>query len=411
MHLPPRWSLLLACVVQTAALLAWGSPELIHDEVDYISQGQLLGHWIAGESGVSFSEVLGRITLHNPGYATLAAVLEALTGHGANSLRLLQALAGLATGVVLFDALSPRIGARVALPITLVFWLHPSMVFFRLTLWPVAFVTLGTALIAHAALQLRDTPKSASSRRVFAWTLAILPFFAPSAWLLIPLAVFAWGTRRALPLCGPALALWVLWTLSLSLALGAFVPTDLSASRNVVLANHPAISEGRGSLWGDPEGKKVYLSELAAACSAPEPRARKRCQQRFHLHTARQTVSSAPSEAVTRALRRVVETWGPDRFLIRHLSAESAPGGQGTEGQLSALSLVLAILHSLLLGSALLGLRTPEGRAALWAAVVWSLPIVVAVGFTRMRQPALPFLLIAAGFGISSVWGTARTEN
>jgi hypothetical protein len=285
------------------------------------------------------------------------------------------------------------------------------MIFFRLSLWPVALATLGTTLLAACALRMMDDPETtlhsgdpSPVRRCFAWTLALLPFLAPSALLLIPLAALAFGVRRAKALCGLSLALWLPWMLALSLTLGAFVPVDLSASRNLVLANHRAISEGRGSLWGDPAAKQTYLSELALACPSTDILARKRCAHRFNMKTTRQTVSAEPSAAVQRSLLRIAETWAPDQFLPRSLRIQGRPGAGLVTGLLGA-------LHWALLALALLGLRSRAGRAALLATFFWTLPIVIAVGFTRLRQPVLPFLLIAVAFGIHSITPSGKPRR
>jgi len=402
--LPPRWTWVLVGLVHLAALGLWGNPELVHDEADYIAQGQILKAWLQGAAGVGVSEVFGRFALHNPGYALGVAVLEALSGHGALLVRILQCLVGVLTGFVLYAALHPRVGARTALAATLIFWLHPSMIFFRLSLWPVVFATLGTTLLAYGALQLAEKGESGEStqlRSCFGWTLALLPFFAPPALLLLPAVAVAFGPERWRALCGPALALWLPWMLALSLTLGAFVPVDLSSSRNLVLANHPAISEGRGALWGDRAAKQTYLAELALACPQETPLQRKRCEHRFNTQIARQTVAANPGAAVQRSFRRIAETWTADRFLPRSLDSQGRAGAAGTAS-------LLAVLHWALLGLALLGLRSPRGRAALGAALLWTLPVLVAVGFTRLRQPVLPFLLIAAAFGIHSLTSRQR---
>jgi hypothetical protein len=273
------------------------------------------------------------------------------------------------------------------------------MLFFRVSLWPVAFAALGTTLVAYWVLQ-GEGPNEARQvgwfRSPFGWTLALLPFFAASALLLLPGLWFVVGRRRFATLVAPSLALWLPWTLALSLALGAFVPVDLSSSRNLALGNHPAISEGRGSLWGDPEAKAGYLAELAAACPQTDGVLRKRCAHRFNTALAKKTAAGDPSAALKRAVLRAKETWVPGSFLPRALKER----GLRSSPQVVA---VLALLHWPLMAFALLGLLTRPGRTALAGAALWTLPVLVAVGFTRLRQPILPFLLVAASFGIHSL--------
>jgi len=397
--LPPHWTWALVGFVHGAAVVLWGSGELLHDEADYIAQGRLLAAWAGGHSPVSASDVLGRFALHNPGYAAIVALAEAFSGRGELIIRLLQCLAGIGSGFILYAALHARVGKHLALAASCVLWFHPSMLFFRVSLWPVAFATLGTTLVAYWVLQGEgpsDGPPAGRFRSPFGWTLALLPFFAAPTLLLLPGLWFVVGRHRFATLAVPCLALWLPWTLALSLALGTFVPVDLSSSRNLVLGNHPAISEGRGSLWGDPEAKQTYLTDLAAACTQSDAVLRKRCAHRFNTALAKRTAAGDPPAALKRAVLRAKETWVPGSFLPRALKERglrSAPQA----------ATFLGLLHWPLMLITLLGLRSREGRTALAAAALWTLPVLIAVGFTRLRQPTLPFLLVAASFGIHSL--------
>lgn len=397
--LPPRWTWAAVGLVYGAAFFLWGSGEPRHDEVDYLAQGRLLAAWVAGGTGVSATEVFGRLALHNPGYATLVALLEAVTSRGDLFVRGLQCAAGIAAGFILYAALRPRVGPTLSLGAACVLWFHPSMMFFRLGVWPVAFATFGATVLAYWALQSKQPVEGSTPRplsRAFGWTLAILPFFASPALALLPAAWLLTERDQRGAALGPTIGLWLPWTLALSLALGSFTIVDLSASRNLALGNHPAISEGRGSLWGDPEAKKSYLTELSSACPGAPGVSKKRCEQAFNTRVTVATVRSAPFAATQRALIRVKETWSPGTFLPRALQER----GLAAAPQVTA---ALKLTHWLLLFLALLGLRTPAGRAALGACVLWTLPVLIAVGFTRLRQPTLPFLLIAASFGIRSL--------
>jgi len=394
---------MLACAVQGAALLVWGDPELLHDEADYVSQAKLVAAWLSGEGGASTMEALGRLALHNPGYSFLVAVAEATTQEAALTLRLLQAAAGVITGLVLYGALAGRVGTTLALVAAWVVWAHPTLIFFRLTLWPVTFAALGVSLAAAEGLRLYGRADSKPPRWTLPLTLAVLPFFSASGWLLLPLVFLLFERQQAMRACAPAIVLWCLWTCVLSIGLGTPTATDLSASRNLALANHPAISEGRGSLWGDPTQKAVYLSELEARCTSSNLRTKKRCEHAYNLDVASGHIAKEPWEAVVRAGHRLTETWEPDRFLVRHLDARG-----GFTFSSSQLPKLIAALHWSLLFLSLLGLRTPQGRAALLAVLLWTMPVLLTVGFTRLRQPVLALLLIAAAFGIHSLRRTYR---
>jgi hypothetical protein len=351
-------------------------------------------------------EALGRLALHNPGYSFLVALIEAASGEAVLILRLLQIGAGIITGLVLYSALAERIGAKLALVVAWVFWAHPTLFFFRLTLWPVTFAALGTSLAAAEALRLYDSPSSESRGWTLPLTLAVLPFFSASGWLFLPLTFFLFERRKAVRTCAPAIVLWCLWTLTLSLGLGTPTTTDLSASRNIALANHPAISADRGSLWGDPAQKAIYLAEVETRCASSNLRTKKRCEHRYNLGIAKEHIVKNPGQAIIRSGRRLAETWGPDRFLLRHLSERGV-----RIHNTSHLPQLLATLHWAIMLFSLLGLRTPQGRASLLAALVWSLPVVLAVGFTRLRQPLLPLLLLSAAFGIHELYRKWRNDS
>jgi len=393
-----RWSFLLACVAQAAAFFAWGNPELLHDEADYLSQATLFASWLSGQGETTAAEALGRLALHNPGYSLLVALTEASSLQTVLVLRLLQIAAGLMTGLVVYVALAGRVGSRLALCVAWVIWLHPTLVFFRLTLWPVTLAVLGTSLAAAEALRISNKAGSEPTGWILPLILAVLPFFSASGWLFLPLAFVVFGRARALRMCSPAIALWCIWTLVLSFGLGSPATTDLSASRNLVLANHPAISEGRGSLWGDPAQKAIYLADLEANCASRNLREEKRCEHNYNLDLALRHVAEKPWSAVVRAGHRLTETWQSDRFLLRHL--DELDEVEDVTGHLAKL---LVPLHWVILVLSLLGLRTAQGRAALLAVVVWTAPVFLTVGFTRLRQPMLPLLLIAAAFGIYSL--------
>jgi hypothetical protein len=181
---------------------------------------------------------------------------------------------------------------------------------------------------------------------------------------------------------------------AVSLALGTFTPIDLAGPSNVALGNHPAISEGRGSLWGDPAGKARLQADLDAVCPHGDQADTVRCEATQSVRLARSTVAASPGDAVRRAGLRLLETWAPDLFLLRRL----AELGRDPP---TVLAVVLLVLHLALLVAALLGLSTPEGRAAAVAALLWCVPVLLTVGFTRLRQPLLPWLTVGGIAGLA----------
>ena len=404
-----RRELLLLAGLHTALLALWGQPELLHDEADYIAQGTLLRASVLGDAPLP--EALGRLTLHNPAYAGFVALLEAPTGIGASLTRLLQCAAGILSGLLLRSWLQPRVGGTAANMAAWLLWLHPTLLFFRLTLWPVSFTLLGLCLFLHqGGLLGRDednvSPPSddrvADSRnrqtktRRLGWLLALLPLLTPSALLLWPIVVSSHGLAKAAKILRFGVVLIVGWSVLLSVAVGTPAFLDLSGPRNVSLANHPAISEGRGSLWGDPSAKASWSAELAAACPGESGAAAKRCELQWARSNATQTILNDPTGALHRAILRVAETWAPDRFLPRHLEGLRGSPTAGIQG-------ALALLHGVLVLMALLGLRHPLGRRLLLASLLWTLPVLLAVGFTRLRIPLTPWLLASAALGLAGL--------
>ena len=184
------------------------------------------------------------------------------------------------------------------------------------------------------------------------------------------------------------------WSLLLSVATGTSAFLDLSGPLNVSLANHPAISEGRGSLWGDPSAKATWVADLAKACPGESSAAAKRCELLWARSSAAQTVLEDPSAALHRALLRVAETWAPDRFLPRHLEELRGAPQEGIRG-------TVVLLHGGLLLMALAGLRHTLGRRLVLLCLLWTLPVLLTIGFTRLRIPLTPCLLAAAALGLA----------
>ena len=383
----------LAAVVHLGLLVTWGDPEPLHDELGYLHTGQLVAAQLRDGGDPS---VLGRLAWHNAGYSALFVAAELTFGDARLPLRLLQVLAGLLAGLLVFHGLRLRVSRRWALLGALVVWLHPSMLFFRLSFWPVALAVLGTSAAALCALRLADAPEQRGRQWELGLALAPLPFFAPQALALIPGLLIWPGPRCAPRVLGPLLALWIPWMIATSVALGTFTPIDLAGPSNLALGNHPAIAEGRGSLWGDPVGKARLQADLDAACPAAGQADTIRCEAAESVRIARSTLASQPVDALRRAGLRLLETWAPDRFLLRRLDelGQTPPPG---------LPELLLLLHLALLAAALVGLSTPVGRAAAFAALLWCVPVLLTVGFTRLRQPLLPWLVMAGIAGLAAL--------
>jgi len=391
-------------VLKIALVAAWGDPPPLHDEAGYVATGEAVADWWGGDSRFDDPTQLGRVAWHNPGYSALFGLAACLFGEAAPPIRVLQALAGLLAGLVLFHALRRRVSRAGALCGAAVLWLHPSMLFFGVALWPVALATLFTATAALCAIRLADSPDDRARQWALGLVLAPLPFLAAPALFLLPFVAIELGARRALRVVGPTLALWLPWVVLVSVNLGTFTPMDFAGPQNLALGNHPAIAGDRGSLWGDPIGKAVFEDELAEACPQAGLPERTRCEARYAREVALETVRDDPIRTGIRGIRRLAETWVPDRFAVRHLTEL----GRGPPTWLAPL---LTILHVVLLLAALSGLATPTGRRAARAVAIWCIPVLLTVGFTRLRQPVLPWLIIAGAVGITASRGEEIRES
>ncbi len=361
---------LAVAALEVGLLHAWRDPALFFDEQGYAA---LRDDW-------------RRLALHNPGYGVVALLLEAPA-----LIRVVQLAAGLLTGLVVFHALRRRVDPKWALAGAVVVWTHPSHLFFRLTLWPVALATALVAVVLLCVLRLAEDPDDPDRQWALGLAYAPLPFFAAPALALAPAALLWPGRRRAGRVLGPLLVVWLPWAAALSINLGTVAPMDLVGPCNVAMGNHPGIAADRGSLWGDREGRLAFEAERDDACAdaAGASREEARCHAGWCAGVARSTIADAPGAALRRAALRVAETWRPGTFAVRHLPLVGRPDPR-------PLAIGLAVLHALIVLAALSGLRTREGRAAWLALALWTLPIALTVGFTRARQPLLPVLVFAA---------------
>jgi len=388
-------------LLKIVLLVAWGERTPIFDEAGYLKTGEAVAAWLTG--GTGDPSVLGRIAWHNPGYGAVATLFAGVGDTGGWGLRILQGIAGVHTGLCVYALLVRRIRPVGALVGALVVWLHPSMLFFGVALWPVTFTTWCVAAGTLALDDFARAPNSRGRAATVGWTFAPLPFFAPQALLLLPLlgVIARRIQRRSLAaVLGPTLVLWLPWALAASVALGVPTPMDFASRETVALGNNPHIPAGRGSSFDHADSLRLLRAEVGDTCGDARDAARVRCDARAYGAIARATVRDAPAAAIARSFLRVLEAWSTDTFLLRHLDDPRAFPERPPAAVTSVLHAGLTGLQSVLILGFLIAAANPRGRrdtAALVVAVgVWTLGIALTIGATRLRLPALPWIVVAA---------------
>ena len=404
--LRPLGALLLGLLtVQGGLWLGWGSPTPIYDEAGYLAAGtagadaiRCLVSQAEGCSGLAAA--LGRVLWHNPGYSALFVLADLLPGDAASWIRGLQMVSGLLAAAFVHQALAARTSSAIALAAAAFVGLHPTHLFFRLTLWPVA---LGTALFAAAALLmlgLRDRPSRGGERALSGVLLALTLIHPLALGLLIVLPGWIRTNTPAaswIRILAPTLLVWTAVATASSIAVQS--PALLVASpENAALGNNPWIDAHRGSSLHDRLSVQRLRAEVEGRCpDGLEPLHRLRCRAEHHRSIAGATIQANPTGALWRAVLRVLETWAPDDYTGRHLF--DARVGAGTLMRSLAPPLVLlAELATLLLpvGLALGAARDRRVLAVASTVMACTAPVLLGVGLPRLRQPLLPILVVGA---------------
>lgn len=404
-------------LLQGLLWFAWGSPAPIYDEAGYLAGGEAVARLVRCSLGlevgpacgaVGFTD-LGRLLWHNPGWSALFVVAELLPGSAAAWIRGLNLVAGLLAGLATWAALNGALPRRHAMGAAALVWLLPAQLYFRLTLWPVA---LGTALVAGALLAARraaERPTPARQHQLGLLLLALVLVW-PLALAAVPLVglgmVRLGGRESALRtvsrVAGPALGAWVLLVLTTSLALQ--VPTNgtLASPENLALANNPWIPRGRGSSLHAPESVRRVRFEAHQVCPQGNGLPAVRCRARVWRSLAGDTIAQAPGAAVGRAGLRILETWRRDDYLPRHVADERTVLRRPPPPFLIDVEQVTELLVlALLFVSAALGARDRRVLALLAVVALCTLPVALGVGVTRLRQPLLPIIAVAAALTLA----------
>lgn len=401
-------SLLAVAGIQLLLWWAWGSPTPIFDEAGYLAAGEAVARWLhctpAAEPCAS-AQSLGRLLWHNPGYAALFVAAELLPGAAAQWIRALQLLAGLLAGACVHRLLLAPAGPRWALAAAWGVWLHPVQLFFRLTLWPVALSTAAIALVALLASRFARSPTPGRRLELslgllgltllYPMALACLPLLA--LWVLAGERVSRWETAGWLLM--PTALCWIGLMGVTSSALSVPSLGLLAGPENAALGNNPYIAAGRGSSLHDKDSVQRLRAWTDAQCPRGPGLSSLRCTARAHRHLAAQTASEDPVGAVVRAGLRVFETWSPDRFVARHLAEPRIGIAAGP-----AVGWLVRVVEIVTLALLLVIAFGATDRRVLGILVVLglcTLPVVLGVGLTRLREPLLPLLVIGAALSLS----------
>ena len=386
---------------------------------DFLSNAAVVEGWLVGltsaEPSASADNPLFALFWHAPGYSLLVSVTTVLFGEPGGALAVLQALAGLCSGLVVYLLLRRQLSGVFSLGGALVIWLHPSMLFFEQQISPVALCTLLCALLTWRLLALFEEPGDLRTQWQVGASLAPLPWLA-SGGLALLAVVAVMSPRDARARCiGPAVSLWLPAMMVTSLWLGMWTPLSLDVPTRVALGNNPIVGVGQGSLLGNPEALQAFRGALEDKCGDDWTRDRLRCEARSSKMIAVATFKQNPTGALRRVVYRLIQTWVPDRSLPDALQSGGRDGvGSSRLWQLVA-ALILPPLHlGLLVGlafAAVSSYRLRHVRFMLVAALAWTVPVLFSVGATSFRQAALPWLICAALFAVATVGRRSGEER
>lgn len=383
---------------------------------EFLSNAEVVRSWLAStQASTSPDNPLFALFWHAPGYSLLVSIATVLFGEPGTALAVLQSLAGLCSGLVVYLLLLRQLSAVLALGGALVVWLHPSMLYFEQQISSVPLCTLLCALLGWQMLTLFDEPADSRSQWRVGLTLAPLPWLA-SGGLALLAVVAAMSPREAAARCvGPAVALWFPAMLVTSLWLGMWTPLSLDVPTRVALGNNPIVGVGQGSLLGNPEALVAFRGAIEDKCGDHWTRQRLRCEARSATTIAMVTFKENPTGAFRRVVYRVIQTWVPDRSLPDALQSGGRDGVGSSRLWQLAVALILPPVHlGLLVGlafAAISAYRIRHVRFLLLAILAWTVPVAFSVGATSLRQPTLPWLVAASLLAVATVGRRSGEER
>lgn len=411
-------------------LLAVGVADLTprYDEVEFLEFGRRVA---AGEAPVLWRA---------PGYQSFVAAGLSLAGGDVLGVRLLQVLLSIATTWFVYR-LGRRLGGEsVGLAAAAFLAFYPSHVAFSHLLWAETLFLFLIVLAFERVLVFRDSE---------AWRDALLAGALLGAaslvrsmgipFLLITAAWLLWtgGRRpRTFALVAAAVVVMAPWSLSASVRAGRWVLVDTNAGWNLWSGHNEYIAPDLQGIWGTGLPFENGLSETwgprLEANGLPAGLAGVRLQGEWRRELTRRLTEAgisdrsspaadawyrseamrelrrAPGAALGRVPRKLAALWSPDLFLPRHLLRDwYGPTSPALAAWLSGITWAAACIPLLLGPMALAALGRSDFRtlATLWIGAALAIHAVL-FGVSRMHQPLVPFLVLAAAaaiFGESGV--------
>ena len=303
------------------------------------------------------------------------------------SLRLLQAIAGVAAAFPVYRTANRLAGPRAARAGCAFLLFDPTLIGYAHLLWPETFVLCAAAFVYDGVAWLapRSTRRALGLGVVTGLVLLLRPVFG----LYCLILAASWWRRLGL---GPALRLALVFGGSALVVSPWVIRNQLRYGPAILFEN-----EGPYNLWAG-NARESVREVTRQWKELPDPVTR----SRVGMERGREAIRRDPAEFLRRSVQRPINTWGLEYFVMRHF----ALGGYGEVARetflLAAWTIQLAWAAQLLCAAAglSLGARDPTLRLALLHMALFTLLVAALVGTTRFRAGFAFPLCVTAGLGV-----------
>jgi 4-amino-4-deoxy-L-arabinose transferase-like glycosyltransferase len=325
-----------------------------------------------------------------PGYPVFLAGCFALFGESRPAVRLVQAVIGAATCLIVFALARVLFGEAAGLLAAAFTALYPFFVFYAaLELSETLFITA----LAGAVLLMQLVERGRWWLVAAGVAAGITILIRPSALLLMPVLGAAWALRRpvrrhAFEAVVVVLIAWacvVPWTWRNYRVFGHFVPMTLTTGESLYEANSPYATGGPAMdiIPWHAEAKRLTEYE----------------RDRYYQRLATDWIRANPGGFLRLAAVKIGRFWNVVPNDVKHRSRP-----------LMAIS-VLGYVPVMLLavgGMVVFRRRWRELALLLAPAAYFSVLHAVFVGSIRYREPVMPFLIVLAGVGAAAMLSWLR---